>query len=56
MSDSKEQELREKIIDAIREKRPEDSDKAEEIADFIISQPYINEGTYEVFMKNAGLL
>lgn len=49
-------ELRQKIIDAIKEKRPEDADEAEHIADFILIQPYINEDTYEVFMENAGLL
>jgi hypothetical protein len=50
------EELRQKIVDTIKEKRPEDSDKAEEVADFILSQPYINEDTYETFMESAGLL
>ena len=50
------EEVRAKIIAAIKEKRPEDADKAEELADFILSQPYLNEHTYETFMKEAGLL
>lgn len=49
-------EVREKIIDAIKDKRPDDSDESEKIADFILSQPYVNEDTYETFLENAGLL
>jgi hypothetical protein len=50
------EEFREKIINKIIEKNPSLTDKAEMIADSIVSRPYINEGTYEVFLETAGLL
>jgi hypothetical protein len=56
VNDVSKEELRNKIIETIKEKRPEDKDEAENIADLILSQPYINENTYEIFMENAGLL
>lgn len=50
------EELKTKIVNAILDKRPEDSEQANDVAEFILSRPYINEDTYEAFMESAGLL
>jgi hypothetical protein len=49
------EQVRQAIIAKLKEKRP-DEQNLEAIADFILAQPPVNEHTYEVFMKSAGLL
>ena len=54
------EELREFIITQVKDRRPDEADKAEEIADFILAQPSMQSeagvrGFLKGFFENGGM-